>query len=231
MHQQPSPSPSPETAGHEAPDDKHTGGAIVPSSAAASTAEERLNALVLSTPRAAGSSGLRASSAGASAARSTTTPLSSAKASRSAAVVGDGTFEELMKERARVSCSTGTCVFCDTCAAFVSSSRHFFGPAPRPALVICYTHSSSSSPIPLLRILLSLSCVCIPFGTCTSISITPIPPWGFFSISSYHYPQSSSFSTTLALLAMEATDEATEDTREMPETNVELRPIVVKPKY
>ena len=43
--------------------------------------------------------------------------------------------------------------------------------------------------------------------------------------------QSSSFSTTLALLAMEATDEATEDTREMPETNVELRPIVVKPKY
>lgn len=104
MHQQPSPSPSPETAGHEAPDDKHTGGAIMPSSAAASTAaEERLNALVLSTPRAAGSSGLRASSA-----RSTTTPLSSAKASRSAAVVGDGTFEELMKERARVSCSTGT---------------------------------------------------------------------------------------------------------------------------
>jgi len=75
----------------------------MPSSAAASTAaEERLNALVLSTPRAAGSSGLRASSAGASAARSTTTPLSSAKASRSAAVVGDGTFEELMKERARI---------------------------------------------------------------------------------------------------------------------------------
>ena len=31
---------------------------------------------------------------------------------------------------------------------------------------------------------------------------------------------------TLALLAMEATDEATEDNREMPETNVELRPIV-----
>ena len=115
MHQQPSPSPSPETAGHEAPDDKHTGGAIMPSSAAASTAaEERLNALVLSTPRATGSSGLRASSAGASAARSTTTPLSSAKASRSVAVVGDGTFEELMKERARVSCSTGStsCVQC-----------------------------------------------------------------------------------------------------------------------
>lgn len=137
MHQQPSPSPSPETAGHEAPDDKHTGGAIMPSSAAASTAaEERLNALVLSTPRAAGSSGLRASSAGASAARSTTTPLSSAKASRSAAVVGDGTFEELMKERARVSCSTGTIVAHLLCCATHAphSSRHFFGPAPgRPS--------------------------------------------------------------------------------------------------
>jgi len=30
---------------------------------------------------------------------------------------------------------------------------------------------------------------------------------------------------------MEATDEAIEETLEMPDTNVELRPIVVKPKY
>jgi hypothetical protein len=103
----------PETAGHESPDDAAAGSGT-------RAAEERLNALVLSTPRAGtaaagtSSSGTRslastAATATANAATcrstgaSTTTPLSSARASRSAAVVGDGSFEELMKERARVS--------------------------------------------------------------------------------------------------------------------------------
>jgi len=105
----------PETAGHESPDDAAAGSGT-------RAAEERLNALVLSTPRAGtaaggtSSSGTRSlastaatASANAAACRSTgagastTTPLSSARASRSAAVVGDGSFEELMKERARVS--------------------------------------------------------------------------------------------------------------------------------
>ena len=97
----------PETAGHEAPDDDIAAAgsksAMSPSTGA-STAADRLNALVLSTPRGAGSSSglVVASGTGGGGARSTTTPLSSAKASRSAAVVGEG-FEELMKERARVS--------------------------------------------------------------------------------------------------------------------------------
>ena len=98
----------PETAGHEAPDDDIAAAgsksAMSPSTGA-STAADRLNALVLSTPRGAGSSSglvVAGSSGTRGGARSTTTPLSSAKASRSAAVVGEG-FEELMKERARVS--------------------------------------------------------------------------------------------------------------------------------
>ena len=102
----------PETAGHEAPDDVIAAAgvgskSVMSPSTGASTAADRLNALVLSTPRAgsssASSSDLVAAAGGTSGARSTTTPLSSAKASRSAAVVGDGSFEELMKERARVS--------------------------------------------------------------------------------------------------------------------------------
>ena len=99
----------PETAGHEAPDDDIAAAGsksvIMSPSTGASTAADRLNALVLSTPRGAGSSSglvVAGSSGTRGGARSTTTPLSSAKASRSAAVVGEG-FEELMKERARVS--------------------------------------------------------------------------------------------------------------------------------
>lgn len=96
----------PETAGHEAPDDDIAAAgskSVMSPSTGTSTAADRLNALVLSTPRAGSSSGLVAAAGGTGGARPTTTPLSSAKASRSAAVVGDGSFEELMKERARVS--------------------------------------------------------------------------------------------------------------------------------
>eukprot|EP00562_Extubocellulus_spinifer_P012217 CAMPEP_0178544762 /NCGR_PEP_ID=MMETSP0697-20121206/3287_1 /TAXON_ID=265572 /ORGANISM="Extubocellulus spinifer, Strain CCMP396" /LENGTH=351 /DNA_ID=CAMNT_0020177295 /DNA_START=86 /DNA_END=1141 /DNA_ORIENTATION=+ len=83
-----------------------------------STAEERLNALVLSTPRASGigTGGVGGGGGGTTASsnllllsggsrnnnNSSTTPLSSARASRNQNVVGDGSFEEMMKERARI---------------------------------------------------------------------------------------------------------------------------------
>ena len=118
----------PETAGNENPSPSSTPpetSAIVATGAGTATAdggasmeqsavEERLNALVLSTPRA---SGVGRHSGGSTAAggtlwsggskASSTTPLSSAKASRNHNVVGDGSFEEMMKERATVCTCNG----------------------------------------------------------------------------------------------------------------------------